>query len=153
MYEKEQLGEAFASAMKKKGVGPTEVARHFKVQPPSVTDWKATGRIAKRHLEKMLDYFSDVVGPEHWGLTAKSPLWLGLTANTLTLHEPAAPRITPPNLDEAMSAIENALSCMGLAERERVAQLFQTFALSPGQAMKNDISALLKQGAQKKRAA
>lgn len=51
-----------------KGVSQVEIARHFEVKPPSVQDWMNKGTIGKEKLPELWDYFSDVVGPEHWGL-------------------------------------------------------------------------------------
>lgn len=62
------LGRALGRAIELKGVSQKEVAAHFGVKPPSVTDWLKFGVIAKKHLPKLWAYFSDVVGPEHWGL-------------------------------------------------------------------------------------
>lgn len=70
MLSKKPLGAAIAEAMRLKGVGPTEVAAHFNVQPPSVHGWKTNGSIDKDKINKLVDYFRDVVGPEHWGLEA-----------------------------------------------------------------------------------
>ncbi|WP_144290856.1 S24 family peptidase [Vandammella animalimorsus] len=47
-----------------------EVAEHFGVKPPSVQDWLKRGVISKDKLPELWAYFSDVVGPEHWGLDA-----------------------------------------------------------------------------------
>lgn len=63
-----ELGMAIAAAMELKRVGPTEVAREFGIKQPSVSEWKTHGRIAKRHIPKLLSYFGDVCGPDHWGL-------------------------------------------------------------------------------------
>lgn len=65
-----ELGAALAAAIKKKGITKAALARHFEVTPPSVQDWIKRGVIDKRHLEGLWDYFSDVVGPEHWGLSS-----------------------------------------------------------------------------------
>lgn len=46
----------------------TEVARHFGVELPSLYGWMKRGTISKDKLPKLWNYFSDVVGPEHWGL-------------------------------------------------------------------------------------
>lgn len=72
MLSGKELGTAITVAMERKGVGPTEVARAFGVKPPSVKDWQAFGRLHKKHIPKLLDYFGDVVGPEHWGLSGQS---------------------------------------------------------------------------------
>lgn len=74
MLEKQELGAAIASAMKIKGVSHTDLANHFGVKKPSVYGWTSKGTISKGKLPELLAYFSDVVGPEHWGIPAGSPL-------------------------------------------------------------------------------
>lgn len=61
------LGQALKAAMDKKGVKAADVARHFGVKPPSVHDWIEHGRISKARIPAVIAYFSNVVGPEHWG--------------------------------------------------------------------------------------
>jgi hypothetical protein len=63
-----ELGQAIKKAIKLKGATKASVARHFKVTPPSVQDWINHGRIGKGRINALVEYFSDVVGPEHWGL-------------------------------------------------------------------------------------
>jgi transposase-like protein len=63
-----ELGKAVAEAIRLKGVSKAAVARHFGIKGPSVYDWIDHGRVGKQHLSGLVDYFSDVVGPEHWGL-------------------------------------------------------------------------------------
>lgn len=46
-----------------------EVARHFGMQPPSLADWVKKGSVAKDKLPELWRYFSDVAGPDHWGLS------------------------------------------------------------------------------------
>lgn len=89
MLTGKELGEAIADAIEKKGVSKAEVARHFGVKPPSVQDWIKFGRISKRHLDGIFEYFSDVAGPEHWGLTEqkKSPTPLQLMQYPNIEHE------------------------------------------------------------------
>lgn len=56
-----------------------EVARHFGVKPPSVSDWIKKGSIEKGRLHDLWRYFADVAGPAHWGL--KPDDWpLGLSS-------------------------------------------------------------------------
>lgn len=62
------LGSALAVAIEKKGVSRAQVARDFGIKGPSIYDWINHGRIGKQHLARMVAYFSDVVGPEHWGI-------------------------------------------------------------------------------------
>lgn len=71
MLTGEELGRALGQAIDKKNVSKAEVARHFGVKPPSVQDWIKYGRVSKKHLDKMFKYFSDVVGPEHWGIESR----------------------------------------------------------------------------------
>lgn len=66
------LGEAVAEAIRLKGVSKIAVARHFGIKGPSVYDWINHGRVGKQHLAELVAYFSDVVGPEHWGMAAGS---------------------------------------------------------------------------------
>lgn len=69
MLTGKELGEAIRSAMRKKGMTPSELAKAFDIKPPSVSGWFTTGRISKANFERLRVMFSDVVGPEHWGLT------------------------------------------------------------------------------------
>ncbi|MGL5470041.1 MAG: LexA family transcriptional regulator [Shewanella sp.] len=71
MLYSDELAKALRKAIELKGVPDAEVARAFGVKPPSVSDWKAHGRVHKKHIPKLLSYFRDVVGPEHWGLEAQ----------------------------------------------------------------------------------
>lgn len=63
------LGKAIEAARLKKGVTKSALAANFHVTSPSVQGWVNTGRIDKTKLIEVIRYFSDVVGPEHWGLT------------------------------------------------------------------------------------
>jgi len=74
MLTGKQLGQAIAQAIAlKKASGAikreADVAAHFGVKQPSLADWKKRGTISKEKLPELWRYFSDVVGPEHWGLT------------------------------------------------------------------------------------
>lgn len=62
------LARALVDAMKRKDVGTNELARHFGIKSPSVAEWRKTGKIGKEKIAGLIDYFSDVVGPDHWGL-------------------------------------------------------------------------------------
>lgn len=68
MFTGEKLGKAIAEAINRKGVSKADVAKHFKIKPPSVTGWIRTGRISKEHIGKLVEYFSDVAKPEHFGI-------------------------------------------------------------------------------------
>lgn len=73
MLSGKELGLAIEQAINKKlalGTVRTkaEIARHFEIKPPSIHDWIKKGSISKDKLPELWKYFSDVVGPEHWGL-------------------------------------------------------------------------------------
>lgn len=63
-----ELGAAIEAARVKKGVSKVALADAMKVKPASIQDWVKHGRIAKHRINDLVAYFSDVVGPEHWGL-------------------------------------------------------------------------------------
>lgn len=68
MLTGEELGAAIELARLKKKVTKKKLAEDFSVKPPSVQGWVKTGRIDKSKLMDLIEYFQDVVGPEHWGL-------------------------------------------------------------------------------------
>jgi hypothetical protein len=70
MLTGEKLGNALREAIRLKGVSNAEVARYFGVKGPSVYDWLRYGRIGKKHIDRMVSYFADVVPPEHWGIAS-----------------------------------------------------------------------------------
>lgn len=75
--------------MRLKGVTQAEVAAAFGVKQPSVSEWIKFGRIGKKHITRLVQYFSVQVGPEHWGLP---PSW-GASV-------PEAPPTDPSNVYE-----------------------------------------------------
>lgn len=68
MLERQELGRALRVAMRLKGVKQWQLAKDFGVTQPSVSEWVKDGRIAKRHLNKLVAYFLEQVQPSHWGL-------------------------------------------------------------------------------------
>lgn len=68
MLKGKALGRAIEEARLKKKVSKRALAAHFGVKPPSVSDWVARGTISKDKLPRLWEYFSDVVGSDHWGL-------------------------------------------------------------------------------------
>lgn len=68
MYSGEKLGQALSEAIIKKGVRKADVARAFGIKQPSLSDWIKSGRIGKQHIDKLIEYFSDVVPPSHFGI-------------------------------------------------------------------------------------
>ncbi|EII3551670.1 DNA-binding transcriptional repressor RacR [Escherichia coli] len=86
MLSGKDLGRAIEQAINKKIASGSvkskaEVARHFKVQPPSIYDWIKKGSISKDKLPELWRFFSDVVGPEHWGLN-EYPIPTSLISDT-----------------------------------------------------------------------
>lgn len=98
MLKGQEFGAAIREAIKMKIASgairsQADVARHFSVKPPSVSDWIKKGSIEKSRLPELWRYFSDVAGPDHWGMQAKD--WpYGLTSNTdaVVAHEVAEPQ-------------------------------------------------------------
>lgn len=73
MLNGKELGAAIASAIQLKidagyVSSKASVARELGVEPNVVYGWIRTGSISKERLPKLWEYFSDVVGPEHWGI-------------------------------------------------------------------------------------
>jgi transcriptional regulator with XRE-family HTH domain len=93
MHTGPSLGAALRAAIKLKGVTQAEVAEAFNVRQPSVAEWIRHGRIAKKHLPRLVDYFSDRVGPEHWGLP---PEWRSLSKEAFELAERFDARLKTP---------------------------------------------------------
>ncbi|KAK52576.1 hypothetical protein L576_2374, partial [Bordetella bronchiseptica OSU054] len=102
MLNGSELGAAIKAAIDMKiasGAAPSQaaIARHFGIKPPSIHDWIKKGSISKDKLPELWRYFSDVAGPEHWGLKA----WPDMgTAG----QEPDRPAVQPwpfPSISEA----------------------------------------------------
>lgn len=66
-----------------------DIARHFGIKPPSIHDWIKKGSIGKEKLPELWRYFSDVVGPEHWGLRE----FVASTNTTYDVNVEPAPKI------------------------------------------------------------
>lgn len=98
------LGNALREAMKRKRVTQGQVAEAFGIKQPSVSDWLKYGRIDKRHIPKLVAYFADVVGIEHWGLPAS---WSS-TGQPSVVRELAPPPYVPHG-DAADAALEARL--------------------------------------------
>ena len=74
MINGKEFGAAIGAAIKKKqaanpGLRQKDIAVHFGVKPPSLSDWIKKGSICKSRLSDLWRYFSDVAGPSHWGMT------------------------------------------------------------------------------------
>lgn len=77
MLTGKDLGAAIAAAIDLKissGAisSKVEVAKAFGVKPPSIHDWINKGTISKNKLPLLWEYFSDVVGPQHWGIDQRT---------------------------------------------------------------------------------
>ncbi len=143
MLEGKELGAAITSAMDKKNVGPTVLAAVFGIKPPSVSDWKTRGCVKKNHLPKLIAYFSDVVGPEHWGLrSSENPFAAPSNAQELS------PNYLLPhpgnNYKVALETLAAGLSELDMAGRERIAPMLESFARSPGPVSIQDILEVLR---------
>lgn len=73
MLKGKELGTAIGEAIRLKIasgsiVSKADVAKHFGIKTPSIYDWIKKGSISKDRLFALWSYFSDVVGPEHWGV-------------------------------------------------------------------------------------
>ena len=69
MKKGKELGIALANALAEKRVSQTELANQLMVKKQAVSKWVNSGAIGKKHLFNVFEYFSDVVGPEHWGIS------------------------------------------------------------------------------------
>ncbi len=68
MFSGPRLGEALTQAMRAKGVTQACLAKEFGVTQPSVSDWIKHGRIHKKHVLRLVQFFAPDFGPDHWGL-------------------------------------------------------------------------------------
>ncbi len=130
------LGAALKSAMRLKKVTQEDVAREFGIKQPSVSEWTRFGRIGKEHVSHLVHYFSDVVGPDHWGL--------GQVANTGAPAKRPAP--VPPALtvSDAIRTLSNALARLPASSRTAAVELCATLARAPDSStVRNDLASLL----------
>lgn len=79
MLTGKELGAAIEQARLAKGVSKKKLAEDFGVAPPSVQGWVKTGRIDKSKLMQLMDYFSDVAKPSHWGLSDRVTEFLSIS--------------------------------------------------------------------------
>lgn len=95
-----ELGAAIEAARIAKGVSKKKLADDFMVKPPSVQGWVKNGRIDKSKLMDVINYFADVVGPEHWGLRP------GFSFENLPDPSEAVIEYADKSADPALSATE-----------------------------------------------
>lgn len=99
MLTGKKLGAAIAEAIKLKGISKKAVADHFGIRPPSIQDWVNRGTIDKEKLPELWNFFSDVVGPHHWGLPQRveeHPLKYGIGPPQEALGMSPSPFEDPP---------------------------------------------------------
>lgn len=106
MFYSQKLAAALTQAIALKGVSDRAVARAFGVKPPSVSQWKISGRIHKKHIPQLLSYFGDVVGPDHWGLEAQTEAKTGyISFDLLDVEAAAGTGIQPVDYPEVLERI------------------------------------------------
>lgn len=64
----EHIGDRLRREMDARGMTPTEVAAAFDVKNPSVYDWMKFGRIAKKHIPKLVEVFGHSA---NWWITGE----------------------------------------------------------------------------------
>lgn len=122
MLTGKELGAAIESARIAKGVSKKKLAEDFGVKPPSVQGWVNTGRINKSALMRLMDYFSDVAGPEHWGLSPQMASFISQQSENLADHESEHPCTPHENATGAELAEADAESIVDLCD-DQVAEL------------------------------
>ena len=68
MLTGKQLGAAINEAIRRSGKTKVEVARHFGIKPPSISDWCKRGTVGKDKLDELFRYFSPWCDSAHWGI-------------------------------------------------------------------------------------
>jgi transcriptional regulator with XRE-family HTH domain len=124
MLKGKELGDAIRAALKLKGVTQNDVAEEFGIKQPSVSEWLRFGRVDKGHVNHLVTYFSDVVGPAHWGLGDV----LSVETITSSVDEPVRKRDSSLSSREISAIYDNLQE----AERERLTQLMVVAGLVPG---------------------
>lgn len=145
MLKGKELGDAIAEAIRLKlasgaALSKTEIAKHFGVRLSSTYDWVKKGSIEKDKLPKLWEYFSDVVGPEHWGLKDKPPI-------PLSQEEPSEDKdllellgIDKSSLDFDQIEIIRTVMRVEKDQRKDLKSIVRRFVNSDGKQKKNDIN-------------
>lgn len=135
MLTGKELGQAIEAARLKKGVSKRAMAEHFNIAPPSVSGWISTGRIDKAKLADLFSYFSDVAGPEHWGLQGQEEwLYRDNSANNNSPHEVGEQRTQysdKSTLISAAAALMGRVTPRSQAVAERILALDADGKLTP----------------------
>lgn len=133
MLTGKKLGEALATAITLKGVTKAELARHFKIKPPSVQDWIKNGTISKDKLPNLWAYFQDVVGPDHWGMGS----FPGLSAQL-----PVAGADANSDVADALELLAGQLARLDDTGRQMVAVAMTAFVSDPQRQLQRTINAV-----------
>jgi len=131
-----ELGAALKEAMRLKKVTQQHVATEFGIKQPSVSEWTRFGRIGKEHVSHLVSYFSDVVGPDHWGLQ-----------QVAGPAEAPARRIPAPvaaTVSDALRTLSAALARLPASSRAAAQELCATLARAPDSStVRRDLADLL----------
>lgn len=92
-----------------------DVSNHFGIKQPSMADWIKKGSIGKDKLPELWRYFSDVVGPEHWGMSLGE--WPQELAGSLSID------VESRRIDDGTSTITKILPTPKITERDRALSL------------------------------
>lgn len=120
MHTGKELGDALREAMRLKNVKQKQLALEFGVAQPSVSEWLSLGRISKSHIPKLLYYFKDQVGPDHWGLPFTKEEF-DLLYNYRLLHDEARARVRELVTDAAQKQIAARAAADALLQRDLAA--------------------------------
>jgi phage repressor protein C with HTH and peptisase S24 domain len=93
--EPKHIGDRLRQEMERLGLSPTEVSNIFGVKNPSVYDWMKFGRIAKKHIPKLVEVFGHTA--EWW-----------ITGEQVPLSPPVLPIGAAGLADRIKSVIEDA---------------------------------------------
>lgn len=129
-----ELGAAIEAARIAKGVSKKQLADDFSVKPPSVQGWVKNGRIDKSKLMDVIAYFSDVVGPSHWGMRP------GFTYESLGEGSVNGPVVEEP---ETGSTAADKFRAMLAGKRLDEGKLTRLLAIAENDALEESAGALV----------
>jgi transcriptional regulator with XRE-family HTH domain len=130
MLTGKELGAAIKAAMKLKGVTQQDVATEFGVMQPSVSAWTRTGRIDKEHLDHLMAYFADVVGPDHWGFKAFTVNYDEALGQAIKrVNEELSPNGVPPGMSLRAISLARRFDSLKDEEAQRIVYALMDNAL------------------------
>lgn len=142
MLQGPALGTAIANAMKLKAermavskITQAALASALGMTQPSVSELLKYGRLAKENVPTLLDYFSDVVGPDHFGLPfSKFEMDLVRELRKLPAQSQAAlmdrVRLSVAAVEEATKGIDAPLEVRREKRRQMTANVYTLPILS-----------------------